>query len=48
MLQFWDHFRLFLDRRIRYKITRAGLLFTVAILVVGFVYEWKKGALEWE
>ena len=36
MLQFWDHFRLFLDRRIRYKITRAGLLFTFAILVVGF------------
>ena len=36
MLQFWDHFRLFLDRRIRYKITRAGLLFTFATLVVGF------------
>jgi uncharacterized protein (DUF58 family) len=36
VLQFWDHFRLFLDRRIRYKITRAGLLFTFAILVVGF------------
>ena len=35
VLQFWDHFRLFLDRRIRYKITRAGLLFTFAILVVG-------------
>ena len=28
-----------------------GALFVVAflfILVVGFVYEWKKGALEWE
>ena len=36
VLQFWDHFRLFLDRRIRYKITRAGLLFIFAILVVGF------------
>ena len=36
VLQLWDHFRLFLDRRIRYKITRAGLLFTFAILVVGF------------
>jgi uncharacterized protein (DUF58 family) len=35
VLQFWDQFRLFLDRRIRYKITRAGLLFTFAILVVG-------------
>ena len=35
MLQFWDHIRLFLDRHIRYKITRAGLLFISAILVVG-------------
>ena len=35
VLQFWDHFRLFLDRRIRHKITRVGLLFTLAILVVG-------------
>jgi uncharacterized protein (DUF58 family) len=34
--QLWDHFRLFLDHRIRHKITRAGLLFTFAILVVGF------------
>jgi uncharacterized protein (DUF58 family) len=32
----WDHLRLFLARRIRYKITRTGLLFTLAILVVGF------------
>ena len=36
MPRLWDHFRLFLDRRIRYRITRAGLLFIVAILVVGF------------
>jgi uncharacterized protein (DUF58 family) len=36
VLQFWDHFRLFLDRRIRYKITRAGLLFVFATLVAGF------------
>ena len=30
---------------------RAGLLSVLiflAILVVGFVYEWKKGALDWE
>ena len=30
---------------------RAGLLAMMvflAILVVGFVYEWKKGALDWE
>ena len=25
----------------------AGMIF-LAILVVGFIYEWKKGALEWE
>jgi len=25
----------------------AGVMF-LAILVVGFVYEWKKGALDWE
>ncbi len=33
------------------KIGRAGFLammLFLAILVVGFVYEWKKGALEWE
>ena len=35
MLQFWDHFRRFLDRRIRYRITRAGMLFISAILVAG-------------
>lgn len=25
-----------------------GMMFFLAILVVGFIYEWKKGALEWE
>ncbi len=25
-----------------------SMMFFLAILVVGFVYEWKKGALEWE
>jgi NADH-quinone oxidoreductase subunit A len=25
-----------------------GVLIFLAILVVGFVYEWKKGALDWE
>ena|SRR3990167_389308 len=25
-----------------------GMLFFLAILVIGFIYEWKKGALEWE
>ncbi|MND03852.1 NAD(P)H-quinone oxidoreductase subunit 3 [compost metagenome] len=25
-----------------------AMLMFLAILVVGFVYEWKKGALEWE
>jgi NADH-quinone oxidoreductase subunit A len=24
------------------------MMIFLAILVVGFVYEWKKGALEWE
>ena len=31
----WDHLRNALARRIRYKITRGGLLFTFAVLVVG-------------
>ena len=33
------------------KIGRFGLLamgIFLAILVVGFIYEWKKGALEWD
>ncbi len=25
-----------------------AMLFFLAILAVGFIYEWKKGALEWE
>lgn len=25
-----------------------AMLVFLAILVVGFIYEWKKGALEWE
>jgi NADH-quinone oxidoreductase subunit A len=25
-----------------------AMMFFLAILVVGFIYEWKKGALEWE
>lgn len=25
-----------------------AMLFFLAVLVVGFIYEWKKGALEWE
>ncbi|HEY1342278.1 MAG TPA: DUF58 domain-containing protein [Bryobacteraceae bacterium] len=32
----WEHLRHTLARRIRYKITRGGVLFTFAILVVGF------------
>jgi len=32
----WRQFRAFLARRIRYKITRGGALFTAAILVVAF------------
>ena len=31
----WEHLRSALARRIRYKITRGGLLFTFAVLVVG-------------
>lgn len=33
------------------ELGTAGLLamaFFLAVLVVGFIYEWKKGALEWE
>ena len=26
----------------------AAMMIFIAILVVGFIYEWKKGALEWE
>ncbi|MBA3777623.1 MAG: NADH-quinone oxidoreductase subunit A, partial [Betaproteobacteria bacterium] len=25
-----------------------SMMLFLAILVVGFIYEWKKGALEWE
>jgi len=31
----WEHLRASLARRVQYKITRGGLLFTLAILVVG-------------
>ena len=36
MNRVWDQFRGALARRIRYKITRGGVLFTAAILVVGW------------
>ncbi len=36
MPRLWHQFRSAIARRIRYKITRGGLLFTLAILVVGF------------
>jgi NADH:ubiquinone oxidoreductase subunit 3 (subunit A) len=26
----------------------AAMMIFLAILVIGFIYEWKKGALEWE
>src|ERR1022692_529281 len=32
----WREFRAFLARRIRYKVTRGGVLFTFAILLVAF------------
>jgi uncharacterized protein (DUF58 family) len=35
MRRHWDKLRSALARRIRYKVTRGGLLFTLAILVVG-------------
>lgn len=25
-----------------------GMLFFIAVLAIGFIYEWKKGALEWQ
>jgi uncharacterized protein (DUF58 family) len=34
--KFWQHLRAALARRIRYKVTRGGLLFTAGILGVGF------------
>ena len=36
MRKYWDHLRGSLARRVQYKITRGGLLFSLAILVVGF------------
>ena len=36
MRQFWKQLRVLLVKHIRYKITRGGLLFTFAILVVGW------------
>ena len=35
MRKHWEHLRGVLARRVRYKITRGGMLFTLAILVVG-------------
>ena len=37
-------------RRARHSMALRPLAIglTLAILVVGFIYEWKKGALEWE
>ena len=35
MRRHWEQLRGALTRRIRYKVTRGGLLFTLAILVVG-------------
>jgi hypothetical protein len=32
----WRQFRGFFSRRVRYKVTRAGLLFVLAILAIGF------------
>ena len=32
----WQQFRSFFTRRVRYKVTRAGLLFVLAILAIGF------------
>jgi NADH-quinone oxidoreductase subunit A len=29
-------------------VVGGSLMVVLAILVVGFVYEWKKGALDWE
>ena len=28
-------------------LTQAGIIF-LAVLTIGFIYEWKKGALEWD
>ena len=33
------------DRHVRFPVPCSCFL---AVLVVGFIYEWKKGALEWE
>lgn len=35
MRKYWEQIQGVLARRIRYKVTRGGLLFTLAILVVG-------------
>ena len=35
MTEYWQHIRAFLARRIRYRITRGGVLFTFAMIVVG-------------
>jgi uncharacterized protein (DUF58 family) len=36
MASLWRRFREFLDRRMRYRVTRAGLLFTFALALVAF------------
>jgi hypothetical protein len=35
MSNHWQHIRALLARRIRYRITRGGVLFTIAVVVVG-------------
>ena len=37
-------FEAFEDARMKFDVR----YYLVAILVVGFIYEWKKGALDWE
>ena len=42
--------REFLIQELQLAIIKSliGVVIFLAILVVGFIYEWKKGALDWE
>ena len=51
LLAVWNNYALFTYHPALNEIGMAGfvaMMVFLGILVVGFIYEWKKGALEWD